>query len=382
MKLHRAQEARPWLLAGAALAAVSMMALGCSAPSPEATELEAAAPAPLVAVVDAQVEEWSETVELSVELAPWAAVTVAAEGAGRVVKLTADHGDRVEKGQLIAQLDDSGVSAELEQALARHRSAEASLEQARRDLERGRSLAGENGILSADELDRLELAVSTGEASLSEAMAAVRVLEERIDDMVVRAPFGGTISERHAELGSWLGRGDPVVRLVDDRRLKARASASQADRVRLSLDAAVSVRADAFPQASFDGRLRYLGAEADAATGTYLVEAAVDAEKEGLRLLPGMRGSMTLVLSTQQDLLLPRVALVDDAVFVVQGDGEESVVSRRPVESQPIGPGRLRVLSGLEAGERVVVQGQHRLADGARVLIRETDQESAREGAS
>lgn len=371
--------ARRLPLAGVALAALSIVAAGCGAPSPEATELEKAAPTPLVAVVEAQLEEWSETVELSVELSPWAAVTVAAEVAGRVVELTVEHGDRVEEGRVLARLDAATAEAELAQAAARRLSAEAALEQARRDLERGRSLAGAGGILSDDQLDRLELAVSTGQASLEEAAAAVRVLEQRVDDMSVRAPFAGTVSQRHAELGSWLGRGDPVVRLVDDRRLKARASASQADRVRLDLDAAAELRAEAFPGATFEGRLRYLGAEADAATGTYLVEAAVEAERDGLRLLPGMRGSMTLVLSTQQDLLLPRVALVDGAVFVVEEvDGDLGSAFRRPVESEPIGPGRLRILSGLEAGERVVVQGQHRLADGARVSVRG----SAREGAS
>jgi len=99
----------------------------------------------------------------------------------------------------------------------------------------------------------------------------------------------------------------------------------------------------------------------------------VESEKDGLRLLPGMRGSMTLVLATQQDLLLPRPALVDGAVFVVQNDQ----ASRRTIESEPIGPGRLRVLGGLEAGERVVVQGQHRLADGERVSVRENTRDIA-----
>ncbi|MEM1180471.1 MAG: efflux RND transporter periplasmic adaptor subunit [Acidobacteriota bacterium] len=350
------------------IAAVCLAVSGCGGAAPEAPGESVEVPTPLVAVASTEIESWRETVELSVELAPWAAVTVAAEVSGRVVDLRVDHGDRVREGDVLARLDSATAQAELEQAQARRRAASASWEQARRDLERGRSLAGENGILSKDELDRLELAVSTGEASALEAEAAVQVLEERLADMDVRAPFSGTVSERHAELGSWLGVGDPVLRLVDSRRLKARGSASQADRVRLDLDAAVEIRTDALGDRGFDGRLRYLGAEADAATGTYLVEAEVAAAQgDGPRLLPGMRGSMVLEIESHRDVLLPRTALVDGAVFVVQ----DGVAVRRAVESEAIGPGRVRVLGGVEAGELVVVQGQHRLADGVEVNVRE-----------
>lgn len=339
---------------------------GCGRAEPEATSAEAAVPIPLVAVEMAGVEAWRETVQLSVELAPWAAVTVAAEVPGRVVDLRVDHGDRVRTGDVIARLDSKTAEAELEQALARHHSAVASLEQARRDLERGRSLAGENGILSKEGLDRLHLAVSMGEASAQEESAAALVLKERLADMEVRAPFDGTVSERHAERGSWLGVGDPVVRLVDSRRLKARGAASQTDRVRLDLNAVVEIRTDALPDAVFSGRLRYLGEEADPATGTYLVEAEVPGQSDGKRLLPGMRGSMVLELEGHRDLLLPRTALVDGDVFVVEGD----TAVRRSVQSESIGPGRVRVLDGVQPGELVVVQGQHRLADGATVKVR------------
>ncbi|MEO1366127.1 MAG: efflux RND transporter periplasmic adaptor subunit, partial [Acidobacteriota bacterium] len=222
-------------------AAAAALLWGCGAPTSDGASTAAVdveAP-PLVVVEEARVEPWRETVRLSVEMAPWAAVTVAAEVPGRVVDLRVDHGDRVRAGDVLVRLDTATAEAELEQAQARHHAEVASLEQGRRDLERGRSLAGENGILSKDELDRLQLAVATGEASARESEAAVMVLEERLADMTVRAPFAGTVSERHAELGSWLGVGDPVLRLVDSRRLKARGSASQADRVRLDLDAAV-----------------------------------------------------------------------------------------------------------------------------------------------
>lgn len=399
----------PGRLCFCALLLLAVQGLGCSSPSTDAASsavspgeappstdaaspIDTDAPLPLVAVKTVEPETWFETVELTTELVPRATVTVAAEVAGRVVALPVDHGDRVAAGDPIARLDTATAEAELAQAEARLDSARVSLAQAERDLERGRSLAGENGILSTDELDRLELAAATGRASLREAEAAVALIGERLADLVIRAPFDGVISERHVEVGSWLGVGDPVMRIVDAERLEARGSASQEDRVRLaaawsgSNSIGVRVRADALPGVDFPARLRFLGQEADARTGTYLVEAEVmataEASGEGAsegsgqsaRLLAGMRGSMVLTLAEHSDLLVPRTALVETvdgmALFVVEENGSNATVRRLAVETETIGPRRVRVRSGLEPGSTVVVQGQYRLADGDAVEIR------------
>ncbi|MEM6793132.1 MAG: efflux RND transporter periplasmic adaptor subunit [Acidobacteriota bacterium] len=359
-----------------ALLPILALTSGCAKPEAEASPEDDAPIAQLVAVTQVDLEEWFETVELTAELVPWAAVTVAAEVAGRVIELPVDHGDRVRKGEAIARLDTSATEAEKAQAEARLQSARASLEQAQRDLTRGESLSDrDSGILSEDDLDRLRLAKSTGEAGVAEAEAALLRVEETLARMVIKAPFAGTVSERHAEVGSWLAPGTPVVRLVDSSRLKARGAANQIDRLRVGLEAPATVSTDALPGQEFAATLRYLGQEADPATGTYLVEAEVpaeSAENPEARLLPGMRGSMTLELGRQSDLLVPRTALVSGALFVIDG----GTAVRVAVESEPIGPGRVRVLSGLEPGRQVVVQGQHRLRDGAAVEVRENQEET------
>lgn len=305
-----------------------------------------------------------DTVLLTAEALPWSAVTVAAEISGRIVELPAEVGDPVREGDVVARLDDATVRAERDRAEARVRSARAALVQAERDLERGATLA-ETQDISAGELDRLTLARDTGAAELQAAEAQLDLNRQDVERAVVTAPFSGVVSERHVEVGSWVSPGSPLVRLVETRRLKVRASASQKDRARLATGLPVEVRVEALPGAVFEGRIRLLGQEADPATGTYLVEVAVAEPSAGDdRLLPGMQGTVEILLGERTALVVPRAAVVTvgdaDGVFVAE-DGAARLV--RP-ELGTASEDQVEVLAGLEENEEIVVAGQHVLQDG------------------
>lgn len=305
-----------------------------------------------------------DTVRLTAEALPWSAVTVAAEISGRIVELPAEVGDAVREGDVVARLDDATVRAERDRAEARARSARAALVQAERDLERGAKLAQTQDI-SAGELDRLTLARDTAAAELQAAEAQSELNRQNVERAVVTAPFAGVVSERHVEVGSWVSPGSPLVRLVETRRLKVRASASQRDRARLKTGLPAEVRAEALPGAPFQGRVRLLGQEADPGTGTYLVEVAVEEPASGDgRLLPGMQGTVVILLGERTALVVPRSALVTvgdaDAVFVA-ADGTARLV--RP-ERGATSEDEVEILAGLKEDDEVVVAGQHVLQDG------------------
>ena len=341
---------------------------GCSGPAPSQATEEIEAPPPLVSTLVVESQGWQETLNLTAELYPWAAVTVAAETAGSVVELAVDHGDQVRKGQLIARLETAGAEAELQRSEARLESSRAALSQASRDLERGKALAGAaEGIVSEDEVERLLLAHDTRTAEVAEAEAAVRVVREQLEDMKIRSPFQGVVSERYVEQGSWVSGGSPVVRLLDLHRLKIRASVPSIDRMRVGLDQGAVFTTSAMPDVTHPAQLRYLGREADAATGTFLVEAATTSDGWSGPLLPGLQGTLTLILAEHEGLLIPQTALLSSAageqVFVV----EDGKASRIAVETARVDARRVQVVSGLAPGMRLVTQGQHRLADGQTV---------------
>jgi len=358
------------------LLALSTTACGPAAdPAAEPADPPRAQQRPLRRVVTAAAEEVAlrDLVRLSAEVTPWASVTVAAEATGRVVELPAEIGDEVAAGALLARVDDEASRARLAQSEARVAETQAMLEQAERDLERGRQLA-ETRDISLTELDRLALARDTAAAQLDAERASTRLQRSMVDDAVARAPFAGVVSDRLVEIGSWIAPGSPLVRLVDRRRLKVRGSATQRDRARLTPGLPAAVRADALPGIAWQGSIRLLGQEADDATGTYLVEVAVDEPRAatGERLLPGMQGSIEVEIGERRALMIPRVALITtadgDGVFVVRdgdGDGEAGSVARFVQPQTGItSEDRLEILAGLAAGDRIVVAGQHVLHDG------------------
>ncbi|MEE8526920.1 MAG: efflux RND transporter periplasmic adaptor subunit [Thermoanaerobaculia bacterium] len=360
---------------------LALATAACGPPAePAATSGTVADPAkaaqqrPLRRVVTAVAERVAlrDVVRLSAEVTPWAAVTVAAEATGRVVELPVEVGDEIAAGTLLARVDDEASRAQLAHSEARVAAAEATLEQAERDLERGRQLA-ETQDISLTELDRLALGRDTATAQLDADRASARLQQSMVDDAETRAPFAGMVSDRMVEVGSWIAPGSPLVRVIDRRRLKVRGSATQRDRARLTPGLSAAVRVDALPGAVWEGSVRLLGQEADGATGTYLVEVAVREPQAptGERLLPGMQGSIEVEIGERPALMIPRLALITtadgDGVFVVRdgaSDDDGSVARFLQPQTGITAEDRLEILAGLEAGDRVVVAGQHVLHDG------------------
>jgi RND family efflux transporter MFP subunit len=310
------------------------------------------------------------TIEMAGEVRPWAAVTVAAEAAGRVVELQVEVGDKVSAGEILVRLDDEQVQARHKAALAEVARAEAALEQAERDRERGRQLAATRDIAEGD-LERLVLACDTLAAQLDAARAGLDLAEQAVADTVVRAPFAGIISERMVEQGSWIAPGAPVARLLDQDRLKVAGAASQRDRARLEAALPAEITAPALPGEVYAGTVRLLGQEAEPATGTYLVEIAVNqpVASSGARLLPGMQARVTIALGSTRTLAVPRQALVStsagEGVFIVNAGKAHF----RTPELGQIHDELVEIRSGLAPGDQVVISGQHVLSNGCPVQV-------------
>jgi membrane fusion protein (multidrug efflux system) len=308
------------------------------------------------------------TVEISGEVRPWAAVTVAAEAAGRVIELQTEVGDAVAAGQVVARLDDDQARARLEVARAEVARAEAGLIQAKRDLTRGEQLAATNDISEVD-LESLHLAHDTIKAQLAAARASMDLAEQALADSVIRAPFAGTVAARMVEIGSWISPGAPVIRLLDQSRVKVAGAASQRDRARLRDGMTAEIHAPALPGESFSGNIRLLGQEAEAATGTYLVELAVSdpTTPSGSRLLAGMQVSVIIALGAHRAIAIPRQTLVSttsgEGVFIVNN----GIAHFKAPELGEVHELLVEIRSGLQPGDRVVTSGQHVLVDGCQV---------------
>ncbi len=152
---------------------------------------------------------------------------VAAEEAGRVVEVLADFGDRVEKGEVLARLDDTLLRIDLERARSERAAREAAvaerralLDKTRRDYERVVGLVDRGSATSSEredaatEVAAAESRVRLSEADVASAAAEIARLEERLADMEVRAPFGGRVVTKLTEVGEWIGEGEVAFEVV------------------------------------------------------------------------------------------------------------------------------------------------------------------------
>lgn len=209
-----------------------------------------------------------------------------------------------------------------------------------------------------------ELAVAR--ASEAEAAAMLALAEERVAECSTTAPFSGTVTRVHVRPGDLAPAGAALVELVDTTSLRVRFAVSEAEAMVVRKGAEVTVRLDAHPGKPLSGRVDRLYADLDPSSRTRTVEAEL---LDAVELLPGMFARVDLILGRFPDALhVAEMAVLADPLgrrflFVV----EAGIASRREVKAGIARDGRLQILEGLAAGERVIVAGNERLKDGQEV---------------
>ena len=168
--------------------------------------------------------------------------------------------------------------------------------------------------------------------------------------------------------------GDAVLELLADEGLRIDFRVPQGYFPRLRSDTRIDVRLDALPERSLDARIGEIVPVSDPSARTFLVRAYPD--DEDLPLTPGMSASGTLMLSTgERGVVVSRDALLRHpdgrvTVWVVNGTGSSPTVSERQVRTGLAFDGLVAIREGLEAGTRVVVEGNEALQQGQQVAIR------------
>lgn len=276
---------------------------------------------------------------------------------GVIRSLSVQLGERVRKGQRLAQIELTEVASQVAQA----REAAAKTE---RDLARGERLYSDQ-VISLEQLEALRTAAAVAEAQLDSA----RFNESYA---VIVAPRDGTVLLRLAEERELVPAGEPVLVIgAEDRGFVVRAALSDREIVQLAVGDSAEVRADAFPGRVLAGRVSEIATASDAATGLFPVEVRLD--ETPVRLVTGLVAKLSIVPAAARKSELTHVPIA----AVVEGDGRRASVfvvdgnnaRRRQVQIAFISQDSVALAEGLEPGVRVVTDGALFLEDGEAIDV-------------
>lgn len=337
---------------GAALACA-----GVAAAQPGPRQGPGAGQGPLAVIVaPAEEKEVADRIEALGTLAARESVDVTATVTETVQSLHFADGQRVRKGDVLARLNANEEEALLVEARA-------NVAEAEKQYERARQLA-RGGAAAAAQLDEARRVFET-------ARARMVAIEARLAELVITAPFDGVTGLRRVSPGALARPGDVIVTLDDDAVMRLDFTVPSAFLGLLRPGLRITATTAAYGGREFEGVVSAVDSRVDPVTRAVTVRAEIP--NADFLLKPGLLMTVELRGNERRSVVAPEGALMRQGeaawVMVMEGGEEEGVARRRAVRTGRREAGEVEVVSGLKAGERVVVDGAFRLSDGARARV-------------
>ncbi|HHQ4939250.1 efflux RND transporter periplasmic adaptor subunit [Aeromonas veronii] len=324
---------------------------------------------PVTAMVT-KAQDWVPTIEAIGFIEPNQGVTLSTELAGTIDAITFESGKPVKADQLLLSLDSTVERANL-------RASQAKLPAAKAKFDRFQNLYKTSSI-SKEQLDEAEAAYRSLEADIESLKATIARRE-------VRAPFSGVVGLRNVFLGQYLQPGTDIVRLEDTSVMRLRFTVPQTDISKINLGQTIKINVDAYPQTQFDGHITAIEPAVNFQSG--LIQVQADIPNNDGQLRSGMFARASIILPTVKDqIVIPQTAisftLYGQNVYVLK-EGEETDKEGNKVKvlrakQVVVKAGERRgndvhVLSGIQAGDQIVLSGQVRLSNDTKVHVVEND---------
>lgn len=324
-------------------------------------------PPTVVTTEDVKQEKIAVVEETVGQVDPLSAPFIAAEVAGRVVKVHVDVGQKVGAGQVLAELDAQDQRTATQAARAEVKRVEALLVNQRSLVERYRKLVDEK-FISPTAMEKEESQLVALREQLVAAKSQLEGAQRNLKRTRVTAPVAGRVEQRLVSVGDFVPVGKAMFRIATSRNFRVHLPFPETVAPRLRIGLPVRLSSPAAPEAPVEGQVSdirpMIGAESRA------VDVIVDVPNPGA-WVPGASVNAAVIIDERQGVSVPEMSVVQrpagEVVYVVKGN----VVEQRTVKTGVRREGRVEILSGVQVGEHVVVDGAAFLTDKAAVQVRQ-----------
>lgn len=255
----------------------------------------------------------AQNVSANGTLNPVTLISVGTQVSGRVSKLYVDFNDKVEKGQVLMELDDSLFTAQIAQTQGNVSNAQAAMELAKANESRIRSLFAQEYV-SAQELDQSVQALKSARAQLATAQAQMRRDKTNLGYSVIRSPVSGVVIARLVDVGQTVTASFQTPELIkiaqDLSKMQIDSSFAEADIGNIKVGQKAKFSVDAFPNRTFEGVVKQLRLNPTVTSNVVTYNVVVSVDNPDETLLPGMTAYVSIEVAKHDDVLLaPNAAL-------------------------------------------------------------------------
>jgi membrane fusion protein (multidrug efflux system) len=333
--------------------AVGFVTTGCS-------KKAVGAPGEIFAVqviaVEAKRQQVTESLSLIGSLAANEMVEIKAETEGIVQDILFGEGQRVEKGQLLIRLDETKIATALAEAESNFKLSQANFERAKQ-LFKGQ-------LISQQEYDQVTASFDVNQAALNRR-------KRELKDTRICAPFAGIMGARIISPGQVIARDAVLSWLVDLDPIKVELNVPERFLSQVQVGQTLDLKVAAFPTNRFQGKVYFVAPSVDPNTRTTLVKAQIPNPRHELK--PGMFANLELTVNVRENsIVIPEAAISQ----ILEGNraniftiGVSNTVQMKSVKLGVRLPGQVEVLSGLNGGESVIVEGIQKVGPGAIVKV-------------
>lgn len=284
----------------------------------------------------------------------------------RVLDRQIESGSKVVQGEVLARLDDREFRNAVTLARATFSELKTRLAQARRDRTRMERLAASD-VVPVAELEKVTTRQTALESSLAAAAARLKESRRLLDEVMLRAPFSGTVTKVYIQPGEWAVPGQPAIELTGDGDIELLVQIPETMLDRVSTGQAVQVQLPFADNRLVPGRVSAIAKAALTAGRLFPLKVEL-ADEPGV--VAGLTAQVIIELSARGVLTVPLAAVVNPGasqpyLFIYEGEK----VSRRTVTLGGIIGDRIVVSGNLSKGDRIVISGQSQLTDGQRVEV-------------